>query len=107
MDCASGPSYQPARSYTATDRDVVKESTEVTDGIFDFPDTSTEATTTDRILVQLRLTNDFTRLVDRWRADRDISRTGAVYELCALGLAGEMLKVNTKAIRQRSAELQK
>jgi hypothetical protein len=46
-------------------------------------------------------------MVDRWRADRDMSRTRAVYELCALGLAGEMLKVNTKKIKQRAAELQK
>jgi hypothetical protein len=75
----------------------------MTDGVYDFPETATD----ERILVQLRLTNDFIRLVDRWRDVRDISRTRAVYELCALGLAGEMLKVNTKAIRQRSAELQK
>jgi hypothetical protein len=75
----------------------------MTDGIYDLH----QPETADRILVQLRLTNDFIRLVDRLRADRDMSRTKAVYELCAFGLAGEMLKVNTKAIKQRAADLQK
>jgi hypothetical protein len=57
--------------------------------------------------VQLKLTTDFLTMVDRWRAGRDISRTKAVYELCALGLAGEMLKVNTKATKRQAAELRK
>jgi hypothetical protein len=57
--------------------------------------------------VQLRLTNDYIGLVDRWRADRNMSRTRAVYEQCALGLAGEMLKINTKATKLRAADLEK
>jgi hypothetical protein len=32
----------------------------MTDGVYDFPETATE----ERILVQLRLANDFIRLVD-------------------------------------------
>ena len=73
----------------------------MTDGIYDLhPETAP-----DRILVQLKLTPDFLTMVDRWRSDQDMSRTKAVYELCALGLAGEMLKVNTKAIKQRASQL--
>ena len=75
----------------------------MTDGIYQLD----SETAPDRILVQLKLTPDFLTMVDRWRADRDMSRTKAVYELCALGLAGELLKVNTKAIRRRAADLQK
>lgn len=76
----------------------------MTDAILDFPDAPADD---GRILVQLRLTKDFITLVDRWRADRNISRTKAVYELCALGLAGEALKVNTKSIKQRATDLLK
>jgi hypothetical protein len=75
----------------------------MTDGIYPLD----PGTASDRILVQLKLTPDFLILVDRWRAGRNTTRTKAIYELCALGLAGELLKVNTKAIKQRAAELQK
>jgi hypothetical protein len=84
-------------------RHVAQESPQMTDGIYQLD----SETAPDRILVQLKLTPDFLTMVDRWRADRDMSRTKAVYELCALGLAGELLKVNTKAIRRRAADLQK
>ena len=44
-------------------------------------------------------------MVDRWRADRNTTRTKAMYELAALGLASELLKVNTKAIKLRADEI--